>query len=51
MDDCRNCNNAKDKYKDSCFCVYYGILRTRPKKDCWGWEQKEQPEAEKEEKE
>ena len=49
MDDCRNCNNAKDTYKDSCFCVYYGILRTKPKKDCLGRE--EQPKAEKEEKE
>ena len=46
MDDCRNCNNAKDTYKDSCFCVYYGILRTRPKKDCWGWEKRKEEEEE-----
>ena len=47
---CMNCRWAKDKYHDACYCVYYGYIRSRPKKDCWGWE--EQPKkAEKEEKE
>ena len=35
--DCRNCKHGKDRFKDSCYCTYYGYIRSRPKKDCWGW--------------
>ena len=50
--DCRNCEHAKDRYKDSCYCTYYGYIRSKPKKDCWGWNQNvEKPvKAEKEDK-
>ena len=37
--DCRNCQHAKDRYKDACYCTYYGYMRARPKKDCCGWNQ------------
>lgn len=50
--DCRNCEHAKDRYKDSCYCTYYGYIRSKPKKDCWGWNQndKKPVKAEKEDK-
>jgi hypothetical protein len=48
--DCRNCKHAKDKFHDSCYCTYYGYIRSKPKKDCWGWEQRTEKDN-KEEKE
>lgn len=50
--DCRNCQHGKDRFKDSCYCTYYGYIRSKPKKDCWGWNQNvEKPvKAEKEDK-
>jgi hypothetical protein len=47
--DCRNCEHGKDKFKDSCYCTYYGYIQSKPKKDCRGWE--EQSKDNKEEKE
>lgn len=41
-EDCRGCKWAKDKWHDSCYCVYYGYIRPKPKKDCWGYEKKEE---------
>jgi hypothetical protein len=48
--DCRNCQHGKDQFKDSCYCTYYGYIRSKPKKDCWGWEQRTEKDN-KEEKE
>lgn len=47
--DCRNCKHAKDRYHDSCFCCYYGYIRSRPKKECLGWEKQEDEKEEKKE--
>ena len=47
---CMNCRWAKDKYHDACYCVYYGYIRSRPKKDCWGWEQQGNDEKKEEKK-
>ena len=48
-EDCRGCKWAKDKWHDSCYCVYYGYIRSKPKKDCWGWEKDERSETDKKE--
>lgn len=45
---CRNCVHAKDRFRDSCYCGYYGYIRWKPKKDCWGWTP--DPQAEQTEK-
>lgn len=44
--DCRNCQHGKDRFKDSCYCTYYGYIRSKPKKDCWGWEEQSKDEKE-----
>ena len=49
--DCRNCQHGKDRFNDSCYCTYYGYIRSKPKKDCWGWNKAiNEPETAEEEK-
>ena len=34
---CKTCRNAKDRYKESCFCTQYGIIVTYGKEKCKGY--------------
>lgn len=33
---CKGCRWAKDKFGESCYCVYYGYIVHRGKENCWG---------------
>ena len=35
---CTDCQYAKQKFRDSCYCTRYGIIIGYSKKDCKGWE-------------
>lgn len=35
---CKTCKWAKDKWNESCFCIYYGYIVSRGKNKCWGHE-------------
>lgn len=44
---CNDCRWAKDKWHDAYYCVYYGYIVSRAKKECWGYEpRKEEKEYE-----
>ena len=34
---CKTCRNAKDKYKEACFCTQYGIIIGYGKEKCKGY--------------
>lgn len=38
---CADCKWAKDHFKESCYCTYYGYIRFRGRDDCWGYEKGE----------
>lgn len=37
MNLCKGCRFAKDRFRESCFCVQYGIIITYGKKTCKGY--------------
>lgn len=39
---CTTCEHAKDKWHNSCYCTYYGYIRSKPKQDCWGYKEQEE---------
>ena len=39
---CTTCEHAKDKWHNSCYCTYYGYIRSKPKQDCWGYKEREE---------
>ena len=34
---CKICRNAKDRFRESCYCVQYGIIVTYGKSKCKGY--------------
>ena len=38
LNKCRSCLNAKDRFKESCYCIKYGIIITYGKGKCKGYE-------------
>ena len=41
---CQSCRNAKDKFRESCYCVQYGIIVTYGKTKCKGYEREDHNE-------
>lgn len=37
---CKTCANAKDRFRESCFCTEYGIMIAYGKRDCNGYDRK-----------
>lgn len=35
---CKTCRNAKDRYKEACFCTQYGIIVSYGKTNCKGYD-------------
>ena len=43
---CKGCEYAKDRFRDSCYCVMYGIIITYGKEKCKGYEPVKKQEEE-----
>ena len=46
---CKGCQHSKDRYKESCYCVQYGIIISYGKKACKGYKAKKKMEDENDE--
>ena len=44
MNLCKKCKWAKDNWHESCYCVYYGYIVWKGKKECWGYDISEKVE-------
>ena len=42
---CMNCEWAKSKFRESCYCVKYGIVIGYTKITCKGWKHEQETEA------
>ena len=43
---CKGCQHEKDRHKESCSCLMYGIIVTYGKETCNGYKKKEEHENE-----
>lgn len=43
---CLECEHARQKFKESCYCVKYGIIIGYSKTECRGFEREQVPQPE-----
>ena len=41
---CLSCEFARQRFKESCYCIKYGYIIGYPKEECRGWEREQIPQ-------